>query len=119
MPFQKGQSGHPGRSPNEKVFADALRAALNAEDPKRKRGKLLAVIDSLVEQAMDGESWAIQMVADRLDGKAVQETQLTVNKHAATDYTRDELVTLIHDTVARGEGAAAEDGRGGQADQLH
>lgn len=61
---------------------------------------------------------AAQALLDRGWGKAEQ-TLVVDRKHAASDYTRDELVALIHDTVARSEGVAAEDGRGGQADQLH
>lgn len=74
MPFEKGKSGNPaGRKP-EKEFTTALRLAINeeAEIDGVKTKKLRVIADRLVKEAMAGESWAIQQVADRLDGKPAQ-----------------------------------------------
>lgn len=74
MAFEKGSSGNPGGRPKEKLFADALRLAINeeAEIDGVKTKKLRVIADRLVKEAMAGESWAIQQVADRLDGKPAQ-----------------------------------------------
>ena len=40
-------------------------------------------------------------------------------KRDATDWSRDELVTIINDALAGGEGTAPPQGRGEQSDPLH
>lgn len=74
MAFEKGTSGNPGGRPKEKLFADALRIAINEdhEIDGVKTKKLRVIADRLVKEAMAGEPWAIQQVADRLDGKPAQ-----------------------------------------------
>lgn len=74
MAFEKGQSGNPGGRPKERAFADALRLAVNAEIESEgaKKKKLRVIAERLVAEAMAGESWAVQQVADRLDGKPAQ-----------------------------------------------
>src|SRR6187551_1433176 len=110
MSWAKGQSGNPGGQSREKPFSDALRVALSKEDPKTKRKNLLLVADKLVECALEGESWAIQQVADRLDGKPAQETNMTIEKRDATDWTLTELVALVHDVRADRERNSAPGG---------
>lgn len=51
-----------------KMFEGALKRAL-----ARKDGSLNKIADQLVTKAEEGEQWAVQMVADRLDGKAKQQ----------------------------------------------
>lgn len=81
MPFQPGNRANPGGRPKEKRFTEALRLAIMQEvDEKddtgkptgQKTTKLRMIADRLVAEAMAGESWAIQQVSDRLDGKAAQ-----------------------------------------------
>lgn len=55
-----------------KDFESALRRAMVRND-----GALNRIADQLVTQAVAGEQWAIQMIADRLDGKPKQQTELT------------------------------------------
>lgn len=71
MAFEKGKSGNPSGRPKEKVFTDALRVAVLRTDDEGKV-KLHRIAERLVAEAMAGESWAIQQVADRLDGKPAQ-----------------------------------------------
>lgn len=71
MAFEKGKSGNPSGRPKEKVFTDALRVAVLREDDEG-RVKLHRIAERLVAEAMAGDSWAIQQVADRLDGKPAQ-----------------------------------------------
>jgi hypothetical protein len=45
-----------------------LRAALAEKDEDGKRSKARAVIDALLEQALEGKTAAIQQIFDRIDG---------------------------------------------------
>jgi len=109
--FVAGKSGNPnGRPTKEKTFADALRAALNQIDPKTKRKNLLLVADKLVECAIDGEGWAIQQVADRLDGKPAQETTLNVNNQSLAELADSEIAARIAELRAGRAGAAGGNG---------
>lgn len=55
-----------------KMFEGALKRALARND-----GSLNKIADELVAKACTGEQWAVQMVADRLDGKAKQQIEAT------------------------------------------
>ena len=71
--FQPGQSGNPeGARLQDKPFRAALVRRL--ESAGRDPAKLDKLADALVKQAERGEGWALQMVADRLDGKPLQAT---------------------------------------------
>ena len=54
-----------------KMFYDKLRKALTQE-PHR----LENIVGQLITQAEQGEAWAVKEIIDRLDGKAVQTTQM-------------------------------------------
>ena len=75
MPFQPGQSGNPegARAHKQKRFYAALDRAIEQEDAKRLR----AAAEKLLDLASQGEPWAVQMLADRLDGKPAQQIALT------------------------------------------
>ena len=94
MVFVKGQSGNPGGQPKEKQFEASLRMVANRSEPDGIK-KLTRIAEKLVECALDGEGWAIQQVADRLDGKPAQDTKLTIERRDATDWSLVELVELI------------------------
>lgn len=71
MPWEKGESGNPlGRALN-KPFLDALNRAIKQDDGKRLR----AAAEKLLDAAEAGEPWALQMMADRLDGKPKQQVE--------------------------------------------
>jgi hypothetical protein len=55
-----------------KLFADRIRMDLMA-DPQ----KLSNIVGKLIKQAEDGEPWAIKEIMDRMDGKAIQQTELS------------------------------------------
>ena len=106
MAWTRGTSGNPaGRPPSEKAFANLLRIALK-EPGKGGVPKLRQIVDKLVKHAIDGEAWAIQQVADRLDGKPAQESMLAVEKHCAADWTREELVAFLEAEGGRGTSQA-------------
>lgn len=56
-----------------KLFHGELHKALIQED----RLKLRQIADKLVEKAIEGESWAVKEIIDRVDGKAVQSTEIS------------------------------------------
>ena len=116
----KGRSGtNKGK---DKAFADAVRIAVNREhdgDPAGRK-KLMVLADKLVDFALAGEGWAMQQVADRLDGKPAQESLVTVDdKRDATDWTRSELVAFLNDAKDGGNRATEADGRSGEPDSVH
>ena len=56
-----------------KLFYDQLRVALVQEDKKRLR----TIAEKLVKAAENGDAWAIKEIIDRVDGKAVQATEIS------------------------------------------
>ena len=68
MVFKPGESGNPTGKARGKQFLDALNRSIAQEDGKRLRKSA----EKLLDLAAEGESWAVQMLADRLDGKAQQ-----------------------------------------------
>ena len=56
-----------------KLFYDQLRMVLIQND----KFKLRKIADKLVESAEKGEAWAIKEIMDRMDGKAVQATEIS------------------------------------------
>lgn len=65
-----------GRPKSEKTFANMLRLAIS-EAHESGGTKLRAVADALVTKALTGDVPAIREVADRLDGKVLQQTEIT------------------------------------------
>ena len=63
---------------------------------------------------------AAQALLDRGWGKPTQTIEATIDdKRDAADWTREELVTFIHDATKGSAGAAKADGRGGKSDRVH
>ena len=79
MAWTPGKSGNPaGAPPKSKRFITMLERAIEQDDAKRLR----AAADALLDNAAKGESWAIQMLADRLDGKPQQ----TIEQNSKITY---------------------------------
>ena len=76
MAFQAGNRANPGGKPKDKAFADAVRIAVNRE-AEDGRKQLMLLADKLCDYAMAGEGWAMQQIADRLDGKPAQAVELS------------------------------------------
>jgi len=113
MAWKKGQSGNPAGRPigsGDKQFVEQLRIVLAEvvpDDPAGER-KLRRIAEKLVDAALDGHSWAIQQVADRIDGKPAQES--TVNfkeKREASDSTREELMAILAKQVKKDDAFVA------------
>jgi len=56
-----------------KLFYDQLRVALIQEDKRRLR----TIAEKLVKAAENGDAWAIKEIIDRVDGKAIQATEIS------------------------------------------
>lgn len=55
-----------------KAWADAVRKASHAVDPKAKAKKLDLLAKALVNAGLDGDVSALKEIGDRLDGKVPQ-----------------------------------------------
>ena len=70
-----GRGGQIGNQNGKKgkLFYDQLRVALVQEDKKRLR----TIAEKLVKAAENGDAWAIKEIIDRVDGKAIQATEIS------------------------------------------
>jgi hypothetical protein len=122
MVFAPGKSGNPGGQQKDKQFEASLRLVANRTEPDGVK-KLTRIAEKLVECALDGEGWAIQQVADRLDGRPAQDTTLTIERRDATDWSLVELVELIRQRRAEHGSDRERDLTQGRSarefDQLH
>jgi hypothetical protein len=67
--FQPGQpNANPGGFRREKQFKAALLRVLLTNDAQMLRD----IVQKLCTEALNGEPWAIMMIADRIDGKCPQ-----------------------------------------------
>jgi hypothetical protein len=60
-----------GNAIKGKMFYDKLRKRLTQEPHRLER-----IVNELITQAEAGEAWAVKEVIDRLDGKAIQTTEM-------------------------------------------
>ena len=67
-----GQKGNQNAKKG-KLFYNELRKALVQQDQINLR----LIADKLVEKAIEGESWAVKEIIDRVDGKAIQATEIS------------------------------------------
>jgi hypothetical protein len=86
MTFQPGQISNPLGAVAQQEFTKALRKALHVEidDNGTKQKRLNVIANKLATKACEGEAWAIGMVADRIDGKALQQVAGSVNVDATS-----------------------------------
>jgi Family of unknown function (DUF5681) len=79
MTFRPGQSGNPGGLRKYKDFANALRMELAVLDDGDQRG-MRKVAASLIREALKGNIAAVREIADRLDGKPIQQHQVDMEE---------------------------------------
>ena len=73
MPFKPGVIPNPSGFKKEKKFLAALERALAQDTADRLR----QAAEQLLSFAAAGEPWAINMLADRLDGRPQQQLETT------------------------------------------
>ena len=85
-PFKKGQSGNPnGRPKKINTIPDILRKIGEEEGLKDgSKTKLDVVMYKVFQFALEGKPWAVQFIADRTEGKALERVQ--------TQEIHDELI---------------------------
>jgi hypothetical protein len=118
MTFQPGNKYGGSHS---KPFRDALRLQIAEAGDNQKR--LRRIAEKLLKAAEKGESWAIGMVADRLDGKSAQAVvgdsdydPLRVN--GRVEATNLQMAHAIYDIIQRAKLEAEERGESSQAAEL-
>ena len=70
----------------------------------------------MLDAAAAGEPWAIDKLADRLDGKPGQSVDVTQTIRKVTEYSEDELIAIAFGSGAR---SAAEAASPDQSAELH
>jgi HPt (histidine-containing phosphotransfer) domain-containing protein len=73
MPFAPGQSGNPSGAKREKKFVAALNRAIASDDSERLR----QAAEKLLDEAAAGQPWAIDQLANRLDGRPAQAVEVS------------------------------------------
>ena len=101
MAFEKGNK-LGGRPKEKRLFDEALRRAISQDDGERVR----ACAEKLLDKAAAGEPWAVNTLADRLDGRPDQNVNVTRD---VKDMSIDELLAAIaaERTAATETGARA------------
>ena len=70
-PFKKGQSGNPkGRPKKENAISDILNRLLDT--PKDDKTQREILLERVLQMALKGDRWAINFIADRTEGKALE-----------------------------------------------
>lgn len=93
MPFQSGQSGNPGGRKTEKAITDAIRMALSDTHEATGKKKLRVLANKLVDKAIEGDVAAIKEVADRMEGKPVQQQILSGDPDAPLNIIKSDPLT--------------------------
>jgi hypothetical protein len=86
MDEQRHRGGQPGNdnATKNKPFLEAVTRAITQDDGKRLR----SCAEKLLDKAALGEPWAVTLLADRLDGKAHQSIDATVDGNLTVNILR-------------------------------
>lgn len=63
--------------PEKMLFISAVKKAMEADTIAGRIDRVRKAAESLLDQAAEGEEWAIKELANRLDGKAIQATTVS------------------------------------------
>jgi hypothetical protein len=72
-PWKPGQSGNPGGRPKKRILDEHLSEMLEANDGEDAK----AIARVLIEKAKDGELRAVQLIAERTQGRPTQAVELS------------------------------------------
>ena len=90
MAARKSPGGGKGQ---DKLWADAIRIAVNEAYEGGDRKKLRVLADRLVDKALEGEIAAMKEIGDRLDGKAAQSVEMSGETSHRYALMPDEALT--------------------------
>lgn len=90
MAWKPGQSGNPEGGAKEQIVRAQLMRACVQEDYARVR----KLVEKTLDLAAEGEQWAVNFIADRLDGKPRQAVDVDVRR-SASDMDDASLTGLI------------------------
>jgi len=83
--FKSGVSGNPsGRPKGVQSIPDILRKIGEEEGTQDGKSKLDVIMYKVFQFALEGKPWAVQFIADRTEGKALERVQ--------TQEVHDELI---------------------------
>ena len=83
--FAKGNPGGPGRPPKEMTISDLLREILDESVDGKTRKKV--IMQRVVQKAFEGERWAVEFIANRLEGTPIQTLR-------TQEIEKDELIEI-------------------------
>jgi hypothetical protein len=86
--FAKGWKGGPGRPRKELTIPDLLREVLDEEIDGNTRFGI--IMKRVVQKAYEGERWAVEFIANRLEGLPQQKIESTVTNTNPTFIVKDE-----------------------------
>lgn len=107
-PFKPGQSGNPKGRPKSITLSEAYRKMLaevdEQDEHKRTRAEVLA--ERMYTEAKTGNVQALREIADRVEGKARQTINLSVEKREQLEKAID---GIMRDAERAGEPCSRED----------
>ena len=127
MAWEKGQSGNPRGRKAEKPFRDQISLVLNEYEEiyddngkTRKVKKLRLLAEVIVRKALDGDAACLKEVGDRIDGKPIQQLDMTVKDATPSEVTDDVLNDIIADYARRRGNGASKKANGSKGpDSVH
>jgi hypothetical protein len=96
MPWKPGETGNPGGRAKTKLFQQALRNVLSLSEAE-------TIAKTVVRMAKLGDLHAVNIIADRLDGKPHQSVEVT-------DERTDDLTALFDQMLASAAPTTEESG---------
>jgi hypothetical protein len=78
--FQPNNNANPKGKPKGRTFTTIMREMaleLGEGEPKGGKTKKQLIIEKLLVKAVRGERWAVELLWERLEGKAVQQMDVT------------------------------------------
>ena len=92
--FKKGVSGNPRGRPKKNAHIASILDEISHQEIRDDRTKLYEILDGVFSQALEGKPWAIEFIANRLEGKPRQAVDVTTETKEASPFSEmsvDEL----------------------------
>ena len=95
-PWPKGVSGNPGGRPRKKLIDYALEELLGDNDSELA----VAIAKKLLARAKKGEVKAIQLIAERIEGKPQRQAEFTLLAEREWEFAHMRTRTSISEYVS-------------------